>query len=975
MTGCGGGGGGGGTGSLSKCSTPIDASFTDGFAGQTRIGGATTSAELLNVADSNWTLYNTANELHATMVDNPESNSSLEVEGYIHDIEIVKYGGNNNTYALLAMGEEGIGVVDVTNPAAMVQRTDLSVKVNYEKTGITIAEGSGSLADINISSSRAPISSLAVYNEGTDVNPSWQLIIGDEGYGLHKTALDNLFNHILCPDDNATLLINSEVYTLQYAGENPWGGPKSLTLYGEGTSTRLFVAQGFLGMGIYDPVNLVKVGQYNLYTDATENNNGEDWFYDMDISAIASTDICTGMPDFNQASDEINGTTPTPWADFEFYGKYYYDARNVEVATVGANTYAYIAYGLAGLVAVDVSNYNTTTAACGNTGTYLGYVPAMPVKGPTDRLIGNQDGSTVFSRAGAGMLQDAGVVDVKVDTKIDPTKVFFTDHFGGLMVVDHAEDPVTFWKEGTGDWGAVNDTDPGTEHVPSYDFVTSYNMTPDPLGGDEALPTFTTDAPILLSTGEVGGHGNALALMDSMDLNNTNTSPADVVMAAGAGGLNFIDLYDGPAVTQYDFNVTDYLATTNEIGAAPVGLDAPAISVGHAAGVGTYDNILYLADGPHGMMAWKVADESCNNIDTDLVRLVGNTLQSESVIGDINPTPHADEVVVTNDGVTKSAMVASLSVGLRRVNVDVLGTDGAPELLYPTAGDIYEHSIEETKLGNISYEDRIYDVEVKENLAYTADGLSGVTVYNLDETPDGSNAAIIVDNIKGTGGDRINNATGIALSGNYAFVAGGATGITVIDISDPSNLSIIKTFQPIKWEDLELDPKAHNADGVAVDVTILDGFAFFTYDSFGVLAYRISDLIDPNYQNPDDVSRPGAPSQNRPNAVGYFKIQNTATYTTSLVADFSDWGGGAAGIDAISATNGKKIIYIAYGNAGVVKLDWSNLWTSPAPATSYETIDPILEQHANTSGKATDVVVWNGRVYVADGAGGLVLLK
>jgi hypothetical protein len=264
---------------------------------------------------------------------------------------------------------------------------------------------------------------------------------------------------------------------------------------------------------------------------------------------------------------------------------------------------------------------------------------------------------------------------------------------------------------------------------------------------------------------------------------------------------------------------------------------------------------------------------------------------------------------------------------------------------------------------------------VRGNLAYTADGLSGVTVYNLDETPDGSNAAIIVSNIKGTGDDRINNATGIALSGNHAFVSGGATGITVIDISDPNNLSIVKTFQPIKWEDLELDPKAHNADGVAVDVTIMDGFAFFTYDSFGVLAYRISDLIDPNYQNPDDVSRPGAPSQNRPNAVGYFKIQNAATYTTSLVTDFSDWGGGSAGIDAISATNDKKIIYVAYGDAGVFKLVWSNLWTSPAPATSYETISPILEQHANTAGKATDVVVWNGRVYVADGAGGLVLLK
>jgi len=993
MTGCSGKGGSGdstdGDGTISLCSTPLEASLSDGM---DRIGGATTSVALVDVADSNWTLYNSANELRAADVANPVKTAGLEVEGYIHDIETVEFSGK--PYALLAMGEEGITVVDVSNPLAMAK--GINVKVSYEEQNITIAEGSGSLADINISSIRAPISSLIAYNEGNTTHPNWQLIIGDEGYGIHKTTLANLFDEINGREADGTLKIEDEVYTLQYAGESPWGGPKSLNLYGEGNSTRLFVAQGFLGMGIYNPKTLEHVGHYNLYTDATEDNHGEDWFYDMNVSAIASTDSCTGMPDYNQAAYEIttyktDNSIDTPWADFEFYGKYYYDARNVDVAKVGSKTYAYIAYGLAGLVAVDVSDYNTTTNGCMNTGKYLGYVPAMPVKGPEDRVIGNQGGQggsgTLFSRAGSGMLKDAGVVDVKVDVAVDPTKVFFTDHFGGLMAVDNAGTPDTDWHGPDGLYQYDNDTNKTQDHVPSYDFVTSYDMSPDPLGGDEALPIFTTETPILLATGEVGGHGNSLALTgSSFDLNDA--APADVVMAAGAGGLNFIEVYG--AAPSYDFNVTEHFATTDEIGAAPVGYEAPEISVGHSAGVGTYENILYLADGPHGMMAWKVAEivgGNCENIATEDVRLVGNTLQSEGGI-DVNgtvmyPTPHADEVVVVNKGGTKSAMVASLSAGLRRVNVNVLGTEGAPELLYPEAGDIFEHSIEETKLAGIQFEDRVYDVEVRGNLAYTADGLAGVTVYNLNEIPDGNNnPAIVVANIKQDQNKKINNATGIALSndGNYAFVAGGATGIAVIKIDHISesqvHLSIVKSFQPIKWEDIETDPKAHNADGVAVDVKIMDGFALFTYDSFGVLAYRIADLIDPNYQNPDDVSRPGAPSQNRPNAVGYFKIQNAATYSTStVVTDFSDWGGGASGIDAISTTGGKKLVYVAYGDAGVVKLDWSNLWTSPAPELPYDTISPILEDHVNTVGSATDVAVWNGRVYVADGAGGLVLLK
>jgi len=687
-TGCGGGGSGGG-GSIidptaSLCSTPIEASLSDG---QERIGGATTSVELVNVADSNWTLYNTANELRATMVDNPIKTAGLEVEGYIHDIEIAKY--QDNTYALLAMGDEGITVVNVTDPVNMVKGS--SVKVGYEKTGITIAEGSGNPADINISSSRAPISSLAVYNEGNETDPSWQLIIGDEGYGLHKTKLSNLMNGTL--DGNGTLLIDGgNEYTLQYAGESPWGGPKSMTLFGEGNNTRLFVAQGFLGMGIYDPKTLKKVGRYNHYIDT--NPLIEDWFSTNladDLQDPSYIDACTGMPNYEQAGWEIitwregDHTIKTPWADFEFYGKYYYDARTVDVAKVENKTYAYIAYGLAGIVAVDVTGYDTAEARvdCGPIyeGTYLGYVPAMPVKGPEDRLIGQQNSGSLLSRMGAGMLKDAGVVDVKVDSKVDPTKVFYTDHFGGLMVINHAEDPVTYWKGDAAPYTG-NDTNTSVEHVPSYDFVTSYDMSPSS-DDEEALPTFTSQVPMLLTTGEVGGHGNSLALTGS-SFDESNDSPADVVMASGAGGLNFIEVY-GTAPAYYDFNVTGQFATTDKIGADEYGEATVPVNVGHAAGVGTYDNLLYLADGPHGVSVWEVADKSCNNIPTDQVGLVGNTLQAEGSVEvngtEIFPTPHADEVVVINDGVTKSALVASLSTGLRRVNVNEMGTVGAPTLL------------------------------------------------------------------------------------------------------------------------------------------------------------------------------------------------------------------------------------------------------------------------------------------------------
>jgi hypothetical protein len=59
----------------------------------------------------------------------------------------------------------------------------------------------------------------------------------------------------------------------------------------------------------------------------------------------------------------------------------------------------------------------------------------------------------------------------------------------------------------------------------------------------------------------------------------------------------------------------------------------------------------------------------------------------------------------------------------------------------------------------------------------------------------------------------------------------------------------------------------------------------------------------------------------------------------------------------------RLLFYVAYGAAGVVKLDWSN------PAT------PLLLAIKDTAGSATATAISNGRVYVADGAGGLVVFK
>ena len=57
------------------------------------------------------------------------------------------------------------------------------------------------------------------------------------------------------------------------------------------------------------------------------------------------------------------------------------------------------------------------------------------------------------------------------------------------------------------------------------------------------------------------------------------------------------------------------------------------------------------------------------------------------------------------------------------------------------------------------------------------------------------------------------------------------------------------------------------------------------------------------------------------------------------------------------------LFYVAYGDAGVVKLDWRD------PA------NPTLVSIKEVIGGAAGTAINNGRVYAAAGAGGLTVLK
>ena len=918
-----------------------------------QIGGGSTAVARFQFDGAEWALFNLGTMLRATTVGTTQGTSyDLTLPAFAYDIEVLNYAGQ--LYALIAAGEAGIAVVDITVPTAMTLVNTLPV--NYILEDVTFSDGGGNILSGNVfSSTSSPIVSLAT--DGTD------LYIANHDFGLHKTSLANVFNADLEPVDG-TLLIEQEISTVQYAGERAWGGPVDINFYGG----KLLAGLGVLGMGIFDPATMTQIGRYNLFTDEARS---EDYFGSMAITQAVSNadgdlylDDFTGMPDYRQASYEItvvmkdkNSDAPTPWADLERAGKWYYEAIGVDVAQQGNRTIVYIAYSLGGVVAVDITGFGTATANNFLTGAYLGYFVAVPANGPDETL---SDPSSLLPYEGAGMLKEAGVTGVRVLGD----RLYMTDHFAGLVIIDNAAQPENWHGDNI---PYDNDTDGISDNqVPTFENITSYDMSPwNPLD-NESLPWAYYQTPCELATRELNGHGYTLELMDTIDL--VSIGDIDVLECSGAGGFVMVDVGDINADLMEDrFAISNYVPTTDEIGAAVDDSATQTIALGHTDGISSTSDYIYVSDGPHGISAWKITDE--NGYPTDEVHLVANTLQDEYpelYVGElIYPASHTVRNVIDPSGEYTWALC--VGNGMRRVSIDGVeagaGQIGSPLLLKLYLEDSFEHNADWGVVPDFNYQDHAYDVEFVGDYAYVADGGNGLTVYDVTKIPTDVIKDFFVANIGYVKGNPLlGTVSGIELwtapdTGDlYALVACGPSGVGVVNVSDVNAMEIIKVFEPIKYEDGDVG----SADGQAIDVEVIGNNAYFTYDSFGVVAYAISDLIEPV---PPGVSVTDLFKKKsngtvlydyRPEAEGRFKLQEVTGYENTA--------GGAVKMD-YTEIGGRLMMYVAFGEAGLVKIDYTDIAA------------PQLMDIQNTAAECVDVEIANGRLYVGDHGGGLVLFK
>lgn len=113
-----------------------------------------------------------------------------------------------------------------------------------------------------------------------------------------------------------------------------------------------------------------------------------------------------------------------------------------------------------------------------------------------------------------------------------------------------------------------------------------------------------------------------------------------------------------------------------------------------------------------------------------------------------------------------------------------------------------------------------YDVMVSGNYAYVAAGANGLKIYDITDKATPTFA----------GSQATTNALGVWVSGNYAYVADGTAGLRIIDVSNPEATSIVGTY---------------DTPSLASGLKIFNSYAYIADESGGLQVVDISAPTNP----------------------------------------------------------------------------------------------------------------------------------
>ncbi len=269
-------------------------------------------------------------------------------------------------------------------------------------------------------------------------------------------------------------------------------------------------------------------------------------------------------------------------------------------------------------------------------------------------------------------------------------------------------------------------------------------------------------------------------------------------------------------------------------------------------------------------------------------------------------------------------------------------------------------------------------VYVSGNYAYVADGSSGLQIIDISDPANPT--------VKSTY-DTPGHAWDVFVSGNYAYVADRDTGLLIIDISTPTSPTLKGTYDtPGYGEGVYVSGNyAYVADGISglqiIDISNSENPTFTgSYDTSGE-AWRLyvsgSYAYIADYDSGlqiIDISDPANPS-----LAGTYDMPGNAfdVYVSGSYAYVADLSAGLQIIDITDPTNPSLTsAYDTSGNAYDVYVSGNNAYVADG-SSGFQIIDisnlatPSLKGTYNTPGLAVGIYILGNHVYMADDSSGL----
>jgi len=252
------------------------------------------------------------------------------------------------------------------------------------------------------------------------------------------------------------------------------------------------------------------------------------------------------------------------------------------------------------------------------------------------------------------------------------------------------------------------------------------------------------------------------------------------------------------------------------------------------------------------------------------------------------------------------------------------------------AGELRLHPFDVSLVGSCDTPSYATGVALAGDYAYVADNASGLQVVDISDPTN----PVLAGNY-----DTPNYAHDVAIAGDYAFVADRDSGLQIIDVSDPTNPS---------WAG------GYDAPTYIYGVTLAGNRAYLAAHDGGLVVLDISDPTNPVWVGSYDTS-------------GY-------SQDVAIAGDYAYVADGSSGLQVIDISDPANPVSVGshdtpgYANAVVISGDYAYVSDSSGGLQVVDINDPttpVLAGSCGTTNDASGVAVAGDRAYLAVGSAGL----